>query len=433
MDNVTHTLVGLLVGEGAARVALRARSGSAPPAPDAPPATTLRNLLVVEMVVGSNLPDLDIFYSAVSGDRLDYVLQHRGYTHTLLGVAVLALLIWGASALWLRARGRRMRAFEALWIGGIALLGPLLHLAMDYTNSYGVHPYWPLDGRWVYGDSVFIIEPLLWAAAAPLVFLLRTWAARAFVAVSLAGAVAGVALLVSVGVARWPSLLALLVLILIMLAAGRWLRPAPALACGIALWGGITLLFLAAGHAAARAAERYAMAHFPRAQLLDHVLTPLPANPLCWELLLLQTEGERYLIRRAEMSLAPTAVPATECPNRSLQGPSLVPLVQVPDAGSPGLAWYGQLDMPRSSLAQLAATYCRAAAFLRFARAPWESEQGPLPLIGDLRFASGARSGFAELELERAAACPWLVPSWQPPRSDLLGGTPAAAAAAPRP
>jgi inner membrane protein len=369
----------------------------------------------------------------VSGDPLDYLLQHRGYTHTVLGAAVLALITWGASKLWLRGRGFRTRRFEALWIGGICLLGPLLHLAMDYTNSYGVHPYWPVDGRWIYGDSVFIVEPLIWAAAAPLVFLLRTRLARAFVAVVLAVDVGGVALSVRFGVASWPSLLALLLLIGLMLAIGRLLRPGPALACGVALWGGITLLFLAAGRDAAREAEAYAMARFPRAQLLDHVLTPLPANPLCWELLLLQVEGERYSIRRAVLAIAPAAVPAAKCPYRSLQGPSLVPLTQVPDPGSPGLAWYGELDMPRASLAQLAATYCRAAAFLRFARAPWESGHEPLPLIGDLRFASGSRRGFAEFGLERGAACPQLVPSWEPPRSDLLRGAPAASAAVPRP
>jgi inner membrane protein len=434
LDNITHSLVGLLVGESAAWVAVRARGrapAAAPAPPGALPAVTLRNLLVVEMVVGSNLPDIDIGYSMVSGDPLAYLLQHRGYTHTLVGVAVLALCIWGASALWLRARGLKTREFEALWIGGVALLGPLLHLAMDYTNSYGVHPYWPLDGRWIYGDSVFIMEPLMWAAAAPLVFLLRTWVARALVAAALALAVG---LSVGFGLALWPSSVALLLLIGTLLAIGRWLRPGPALACGLALWGGITLVFLAAGRSAARQAEAYATTHFPRAQLLDHVLTPMPENPLCWELLLLQVEGERYSIRRALLSLAPVVLPAARCPSRSLQGPSLVPLAKVPDAGSPGLAWYGELDMPRASLAQLAATYCRAAAFLRFARAPWESEHGPLPLIGDLRFASGSRTGFAEFELERGAACPKLVPSWQPPRIELLRGVPAAASAAvPRP
>ena len=38
--------------------------------------------------------------------------------------------------------------------------GRELHLAMDFANNYGVHPFWPLSGRWFYGDTIFIIEPL---------------------------------------------------------------------------------------------------------------------------------------------------------------------------------------------------------------------------------------------------------------------------------
>ena len=36
------------------------------------------------------------------------------------------------------------------------MCGTLLHLGMDFLNSYGVHPFWPIQNRWVYGDSVFI-------------------------------------------------------------------------------------------------------------------------------------------------------------------------------------------------------------------------------------------------------------------------------------
>ena len=57
--------------------------------------------------------------------------------------------------------------------------------ALDFTNSYGVHPFWPVDNRWYYGDAVFIVEPLLWACSAPLLFTLRSKVTRALVAVVL--------------------------------------------------------------------------------------------------------------------------------------------------------------------------------------------------------------------------------------------------------
>jgi membrane-bound metal-dependent hydrolase YbcI (DUF457 family) len=41
---------------------------------------------------------------------------------------------------------------------GVAALGLLLHLGMDYLNVYGVHPFHPFDSRWRYGDMIFIVE-----------------------------------------------------------------------------------------------------------------------------------------------------------------------------------------------------------------------------------------------------------------------------------
>src|SRR5262245_49092048 len=75
MDNITHTIIGTLVGEVAARVAPGGRSTL--------PATTRRNLCVTLAAIGSNLPDADLMYSFFGG-KLNYLLQHRGYTHTIL-------------------------------------------------------------------------------------------------------------------------------------------------------------------------------------------------------------------------------------------------------------------------------------------------------------------------------------------------------------
>ena len=41
----------------------------------------------------------------------------------------------------------------------MSLLG---HLVLDSWNSYGVHPFYPFDMRWYYGDAMFIVEPWLW-------------------------------------------------------------------------------------------------------------------------------------------------------------------------------------------------------------------------------------------------------------------------------
>src|SRR5262245_65865261 len=97
MDNITHTLIGVLVGETAA-AATPASTGRVP-------AATRRSLFVALMAVGSNLPDLDFLHSTITGNKLDYLLHHRGYTHTVLGGIAIAVLMLLAAELWLRARG----------------------------------------------------------------------------------------------------------------------------------------------------------------------------------------------------------------------------------------------------------------------------------------------------------------------------------------
>ena len=38
----------------------------------------------------------------------------------------------------------------------------LSHIVADAWNSYGVHPFWPFDNHWYYGDAINIYEPWLW-------------------------------------------------------------------------------------------------------------------------------------------------------------------------------------------------------------------------------------------------------------------------------
>ncbi|MFL6550906.1 MAG: metal-dependent hydrolase, partial [Povalibacter sp.] len=166
MDNFTHTLIGVLVGETFARTTRASSSGLEP--------QRRRNLLVTTSAIASNLPDLDFIPSAITGDKLQYLMQHRGHTHTLLGLLVICALVSAGFDLWCRWRKWQPAATDRVQLGAVTLLALLLHVAMDFTNNYGVHPFWPFNNGWLYGDTIFIWEPLLWVAAAPLIFLLRT-------------------------------------------------------------------------------------------------------------------------------------------------------------------------------------------------------------------------------------------------------------------
>ena len=95
MDNVTHTLISAMVGEAihrstAASSKLTERSH--------------RTVAITVMVVGGNLPDIDLVHTAWAGTKLDYLLNHRGHTHTIVGALILSLLLFAAVRLWWRYR-----------------------------------------------------------------------------------------------------------------------------------------------------------------------------------------------------------------------------------------------------------------------------------------------------------------------------------------
>jgi inner membrane protein len=95
------------------------------------------------------------------------------------GVAV--GLVWLLDR-WLRARRRRKLAVEPTrtvdpggpgprlpqparwgWLYGTALIAALSHLLLDWTNNYGLRPFFPFNPRWYAGSFVFIAEPVIWA------------------------------------------------------------------------------------------------------------------------------------------------------------------------------------------------------------------------------------------------------------------------------
>jgi inner membrane protein len=43
-----------------------------------------------------------------------------------------------------------------------ACLAGLSHILLDFTNNYGVRPFWPFSEKWYSWDIVFIAEPVMW-------------------------------------------------------------------------------------------------------------------------------------------------------------------------------------------------------------------------------------------------------------------------------
>jgi inner membrane protein len=142
------------------------------------------------MTLAAETPDLDILWSA-DGPVASFQ-HHRGITHTLIGLPFEGLVVIGA--VWLVHRWRVRRAAAAAleaaaarpaespptdqplvepitvaplrWglLYGFVLIALLSHIVLDWTNNYGVRPFFPFNPRWYAGSIVFIFEPVLFAA-----------------------------------------------------------------------------------------------------------------------------------------------------------------------------------------------------------------------------------------------------------------------------
>jgi inner membrane protein len=81
--------------------------------------------------------------------------QERGRTNKL---AIMNLESGAPIPLRLQAKTIRWG-----WLYLTALIAALSHLLLDWTNNYGLRPFFPFNPRWYAGSFVFIAEPVLWA------------------------------------------------------------------------------------------------------------------------------------------------------------------------------------------------------------------------------------------------------------------------------
>jgi inner membrane protein len=120
-------------------------------------------LATATVTLAAEAPDLDV----VAGfkGRLFGFAHHRGFTHSFLGIALVSAVVVGLMYLIWRLRGRKLEDpdLPPRWglLFGFAYLAGLSHILLDYTNNYGVRPFWPFSEKWYSWDIVFIVEPII--------------------------------------------------------------------------------------------------------------------------------------------------------------------------------------------------------------------------------------------------------------------------------
>ena len=151
------------------------------------------------MAVAAEFPDIDTLWS-LQGPVAGFT-HHRGITHTFLGIPFEAALITAAfyaihryrearakgqasrgrsadpntpsSGAWpstlgpssLGPRSPSLTAAPTRWglLYAFTLVALLSHLFLDYTNNYGIRPFFPFNPHWYAASIVFIFDPLLFA------------------------------------------------------------------------------------------------------------------------------------------------------------------------------------------------------------------------------------------------------------------------------
>ena len=120
-------------------------------------------LATATLTLAAEAPDLDVISRFWGGGFS--LNHHRGFTHSFLGVPLLAAVVVGFMYLIWRARGRKTRDpnLPPRWgvLFGYACLAGVSHILLDFTNNYGVRPFWPFSERWISWDIIFIVEPVL--------------------------------------------------------------------------------------------------------------------------------------------------------------------------------------------------------------------------------------------------------------------------------
>jgi inner membrane protein len=136
-------------------------------------------LATATVTLAAEAPDLDVL--SEFNDPVFGFAHHRGFTHSFLGVVMVAAFVVGFMYLIWRLRGRPLKNpnLPPRWglLFGFAYLAGLSHLLLDFTNNYGLRPFWPFSERWYSWDIVFIVEPIMWilllaGLLAPVIFKL---------------------------------------------------------------------------------------------------------------------------------------------------------------------------------------------------------------------------------------------------------------------
>jgi inner membrane protein len=104
---------------------------------------------MVFCLAAAGLPDVD---SLIGSGPEDYLIHHRSFTHSIMGIAILAAVLSGFfKILW------RDVAFKRLFLIALGIM--LLEVYLDLATTFGTQILWPFSRHRFAFPGMFIIDP----------------------------------------------------------------------------------------------------------------------------------------------------------------------------------------------------------------------------------------------------------------------------------
>jgi inner membrane protein len=343
-------------------------------------------LATAALLIGANAPDVDgLSYFAGGFEAMAF---RRGWTHGVLALALWPFLLTGALLLWDRwVRRQRDTAAAPARAGpllALTALAVVTHPTLDWVNNYGLRWLMPFDGRWFYGDALFVIDPWVWLGLGGVLFLAHSKGARSLAVWIAFWALASIAVLGSGALVPFGSRALWVVGVAALFALRLLGSTAPARAAALERASVVALgafaIYIAAALSASAAARTQVSALLGARGVLgieQVMVAPAAANPFGGDVVA-ATADAYYLGRWSWLAI-----------------PHLVLEPQ-------------PLERPRDALLQVAASDEDARNFLVWARFPFietesDADGAPLVRFSDVRYRSTGRLDGPVIRLERSS------------------------------
>lgn len=397
MDNITHTAIGALFTESLYQ--------SLPEEIKEKP--NFKKSLHILSALASNLPDFDLLMQLIDPSSLGYLINHRGHTHTIPGLILQFALLMFLYFLFFKKNISKEIIKPILYVTGFGLAS---HIGLDFLNSYGVHPLWPVNNKWYYGDVLFIVEPLIWITSAVTFFhiLKSKYFKLPFLMLSLSSPL----IFTYTGYGSWfNTALVYLFSTALFFQIKNKDRKLTA-KTGLSLVFCIVCAFTLQSFSAKKHIHSSISSLTEDVEIIDIANSPLPANLFCSHFLTLTKLGDEYKIYSGTYS--PSKLLLQTCPS-SIRAKEFKPNISVDDTEH--IKWDGVFSQKISELKEAYSMNCKTKNWFSYSRVPFLKNN----TLYDLRYTRRSRAGFANLNLDdEINSCLIFESPWTPPRIKIL-------------